>query len=159
MIFSKDKAWRRLLPTFIPLFLLVTGCSEEEAPQPSSSVTNNVTNEVNNYVNSWIHKNMEYWYLWNKGLPESADKNQDPKTFFENLLHSEDRFSWIQENYQELLNSLQGISKEAGYEFVLYREKEAGDNVIMQILYIKPGSPAFKAGLKPPVRSAKQGSR
>ena len=147
MIYPQFSAWRRLLSAFIPLLLLLTGCREDE-PQPVSTATSNVTNEGNTYINAWILENMEYWYLWNKELPESPDKNQDPKSFFENLLHDEDRFSWIQEDYHELLNSLQGISKEAGYEFVLYREKEGSDNVIMQIIYIKPGSPASTAGLK-----------
>ena len=59
----------------------------------------------------------------------------------------DDRFSWIQEDYQELLNSLKGISKEAGFEFVLYQE-DGSNNVQAQILYIKPGSPAENAGLK-----------
>jgi C-terminal processing protease CtpA/Prc len=91
---------------------------------------------------------MDYWYLWNDQLPETPDKNQDPESYFKSLLHAEDRFSWIQENYRDLLNSLQGISKEAGYEFVLYREKDGSNNVQMQILYTKAGSPADNAGLK-----------
>jgi C-terminal processing protease CtpA/Prc len=91
---------------------------------------------------------MEFWYLWNTQLPANPDKGQEPEPFFRSLLSSEDRFSWIQDDYQELLNSLQGISKESGYEFALYRESEGSDNVIAQVLYIKPGSPADQAGLK-----------
>jgi C-terminal processing protease CtpA/Prc len=64
------------------------------------------------------------------------------------LYTSEDRFSWIQDNYIDLLNELQGVSKEAGYEFVLYKESSANDNVVAQIVYIKPNSPAEVAGLK-----------
>ena len=45
------------------------------------------------------------------------------------------------------MNSLKGISKEAGFEFVLYQE-EGSSNVLAQILYIKPGSPADDAGIK-----------
>ena len=77
----------------------------------------------------------------------STDKNLNPDDFFQSLLTDDDRFSWIQENYQELLNSLKGISKEAGFEFVLYQE-DGSNNVLAQILYIKPGSPADNAGLK-----------
>lgn len=104
--------------------------------------------EENNYVNSWISENMKFWYLWNEELPSGVDRNMDPESFFKSLLHKDDRFSWIQTNYRELLNSLQGISKEAGYEYVLYREKDESTNVVMQILYIKPESPAEAAGLK-----------
>lgn len=121
---------------------LITSCKDkDDNPAP-------VNNEENVYVNNWILDNMRFWYLWEERLPASPNKNLTPDKFFESLLATEDRFSWIQDNYQELLNSLQGISKEAGYEVVLYKESEQGTNVIAQIVYIKPGSPARVAGLK-----------
>src|SRR5690606_16670998 len=121
---------------------LITSCKDkDDNPAP-------VNNEENVYVNNWILDNMRFWYLWDERLPASPNKNLTPDKFFESLLATEDRFSWIQDNYQELLNSLQGISKEAGYEVVLYKESEQSTNVIAQIVYIKPGSPARVAGLK-----------
>src|SRR5690606_3550142 len=45
------------------------------------------------------------------------------------------------------LNSLQGINKESGFEYVLYKEDDS-NNVIAQILYVKPSSPAEAKGLK-----------
>ena len=131
---------------FTGLFLLsmvFISCREED-PVPVKEVTD----EANAKINSWILESMEFWYLWNDGLPSSSDKNQDPESYFNSLLDPADRFSWIESNYQELLNSLQGISKEAGYEYVLYREKEGSNNLLLQLLYIKPDSPAEVAGLK-----------
>lgn len=142
-----NRTRRILLPAFLPLFFLVLSCREDD-PEPVVSPPASVVDGAHAQVNSWIYENMEYWYLWNEALPESPDKNKDPESFFKSLLHSEDRFSWIQANYRELLNSLQGITKEAGYEYVLYREKEGSENVLMQILYTKPGSPAANAGVK-----------
>lgn len=98
------------------------------------------------YVNSWIYDNMEFWYYWNNELPSSPNRSLEPPDFFESLLSSQDRFSWIQDDFQELLNSLQGITKEAGYEFKLYQE-QGTTNVFMQVIYIKPNSPAENAGL------------
>ena len=46
---------------------------------------------------------MQFWYLWNDKLPAKPSTAQDPETFFKSLLYSEDRFSWIQDNYTELL--------------------------------------------------------
>lgn len=148
----------RLYATSFMLMLvsiLFTSCREDD-PLPVKEVQNEVAdkvedkiaNEANTYINSWILENMEYWYLWNDALPENTDKNKDPEAYFESLLHDEDRFSWIQPNYHELLNSLQGISREPGYEYVLYREKEGSENVLLQILYVKRHSPAEAAGLK-----------
>lgn len=142
--------FHRLCVAIIPV-LLFAACKEDEilpVKELEKEIPPTVANQANQYVNSWILENMEYWYLWNKDLPSDADKNLDPESYFNSLLSDEDRFSWIQGNYRDLLNSLQGISKEAGYEFVLYREKEGSDNVILQILYIKPGSPAASTELK-----------
>lgn len=76
----------------------------------------------------------------------SPKKSLTPDVYFDGLLSNEDRFSWIQENYQELINSLAGINKEAGYEFRLYNNPGEA-NVYAQIMYIKPNSPAAQAGL------------
>lgn len=102
----------------------------------------------NEYVNNWIEVNMDFWYYWNTTLPSDPDKTLAPDKFFESLLNDADRFSWIQDNYQELLNSLQGVNEEAGYELALFLESEGSTNVIAQIVYIKPASPAEAAGLK-----------
>jgi carboxyl-terminal processing protease len=125
----------------VPAFIL-SGCSDED------SDISPLQNADNNYVNDWIQENMEYWYLWNTSIPEDLDKNLDPAEYFTALTNKDDRFSWIQENYQELLNSLNGISKEAGYEYILYKENESGETVVAQILYVKPSSPASQSGLK-----------
>jgi carboxyl-terminal processing protease len=124
----------------IGMTAFISSCKEDD-PSPK------ITNEENAYVNNWIKENMDFWYLWNDQIPANSDVNQAPDEYFESLLTSEDRFSWIQENYQELLNSLKGINKEAGYEFVLYKESASSEIVIAQILYVKPNSPASTAGL------------
>lgn len=131
---------------FIALYsVFLLSCKDDDVldqPLPDA------TSEENQYVNKWILENMEGWYLWNDALPQNADLNLDPAEYFSGLLSDEDRFSWIQEDYQELLNSLQGINKETGFEFVLYRESENSSSVVAQILYVKPSSPAEAAGLQ-----------
>lgn len=101
----------------------------------------------NEHVNTWILENMNLYYLWNTSIPSSPSKSPAPDEFFESLLSDEDRFSWIQDNYIELLNSLQGINKEAGYEFKLYLESATSENVIAHVMYIKTGSPAASVDL------------
>lgn len=102
----------------------------------------------NEYVNNWIEVNMDFWYYWNTTMPSNPDKTLAPDDFFESLLNDDDRFSWIQDNYRELINSLQGVNEEAGYELALFLESEGSTNVIAQIVYVKPSSPAEVAGLK-----------
>ena len=152
MLINSIKTLFRIPLLVVLASVFVTACGEEELlpePQkPAEEIPKAVASEANQYVNSWIQENMEYWYLWNTGIPEDVDENLAPEAYFDALLNEEDRFSWIQSNYNELLNALQGISREAGYEFVLYREKEGSENVVLQIVYTKPGSPAATAGLK-----------
>lgn len=118
------------------MVILFFGCNSDE---PLSE---------NEHVNKWILENMEFYYLWNSDIPNGPNKSQEPDVFFESLLSEEDRFSWIQDNYQELLNSLQGVNKEAGYEFKLYRESTDSENVIAQVMYIKAGSPVATKDLR-----------
>jgi C-terminal processing protease CtpA/Prc len=115
-------------------FIVFAACNEDD------------NSGENKYVNNWIYDNMEVYYLWNADLPSSPGKSKAPDEFFNSLLSEEDRFSWIQEDYIELLNSLQGVNKEAGYEFKLYLESEDNENIIAQVMYIKAGSPVETEG-------------
>ena len=121
---------------FISLTLLFQACKDNE---PLSE---------NTYVNKWIYENMDFLYYWNTQLPSKPNRNQDAETFFKSLLSNEDRFSVIYDDYEEILSALDGVKKESGYEYVLYRESEANPNVIAQVLYIKTGSPAASTALK-----------
>lgn len=129
---------KRILFLFLILFLSQS-CDKND-PTPADN--------PNDHVNSWIYDNMKYWYYWTDQIPANPDKTLKPDEFFNTLLSDEDRFSWIQENFVELLNSLRGVNKEAGFEFALYRESGTANNVIAQILYVKENSPAATAGLK-----------
>src|SRR5687768_10818702 len=125
----------------VALFVMVASCDDDVEP------TQTFADEGNRHVNEWILENMEFWYLWSNELPASSNMDLKPDAFFQSLVTDDDRFSWIQVNYQVLLNSLSGISREAGFEFVLYKE-DGSSNVLAQIVYVKPGSPAESAGLK-----------
>ena len=102
----------------------------------------------NDQINNWIYANMDFWYLWTDQLPKKSGTNQDPEDFYESLLSPEDRFSFIYDDFQELISLLNGISLESGFEFKLYLEEEGSSNVILQITYIKADSPAEELELK-----------
>lgn len=110
----------------------------------------------NTYVNKWIMKEMKTYYLWNEQLPSPSQERYEanPSDFFKSILYKYeqaggDRFSWIQEDYVELLNSLSGVtSYDIGFEYILYSEGEKSDNITGQVAYIKPGTHAEKLGIK-----------
>ncbi|MBX2895562.1 MAG: PDZ domain-containing protein [Cyclobacteriaceae bacterium] len=134
MNFKKLPAWAYSIVVMMAMVTLSACNDDDEHP--------------NEYVNNWIETNMDFWYYWNTTMPSNPDKTLAPNLFFESLKNADDRFSWIQENYQELLNSLQGVNKEAGYEVALFRESADNTTVVAQLVYVKPASPAETAGLK-----------
>jgi len=128
---------RRILSLLVLVFLGVgfVGCNDEE-PEKSLNV---LTNE-------WIYDRMDEVYFWTDEMPSDLSTNQDPTSYFNSLLYSGDRFSAIVPNYEDLINSLNGVELEAGYEFALV---QTGDNGVAAIVtYIKKGSPAADTDLQ-----------
>lgn len=108
------------------------------------------------YVNGWIYENMEIYYLWNDKLSKSPNYSLNPKKFFDSILYKYnkntnpqgDRFSWIQEDYQELLNSLSGVaSHEIGFEYIFIAANEERTQYYALVLYPRKGSDAHAKGI------------
>lgn len=108
-------------------------------------------------VNSWIYDNMHVYYLWSHKLTESPNYSLNPEEFFYSILHTYhettnpegDRFSWIEDNYLELQESLSGVvSGEIGFEYIFVKKDEAGTQYYALVLYPKLGTDAEKKGIK-----------
>jgi len=99
---------------------------------------------------------MNLWYFWQGDVADLADdrfatdaeytafleNNSNPESFFfDTLLFEEDRFSFANEDYSELVNSLSGISQSNGLEFGLGLIGDT-DNVFGYVQYIVPNSDA-----------------
>ena len=128
-------------------FLLISSCEDNEDSKRTKS---------DNEVNQWIYREMSIYYLWNNHLPKSPNYDQNPKDFFYKSLcynYNEktnpegDRFSFIQENYTDLIDELSGIvAEEVGFEYSLGLTQDG--YVIGEIEYIKPKTPAERVGLR-----------
>ncbi|SMG18288.1 C-terminal processing protease CtpA/Prc, contains a PDZ domain [Marivirga sericea] len=136
---------KKTLSYFLLAGIIVLSSCRENEPEPEPQNFENGTNE---YVNNWIYDNMNLYYYWTADLPGKSIDEENPEDYFYSLISNSDRFSWIQPNFRELLNSLQGITLESGYEFILYRDQENENRVIGQIAYVKNDSPAENVGLK-----------
>jgi C-terminal processing protease CtpA/Prc len=147
-----------LLASFGSVFL--ASCKRDSDVVPSTAATTSVTSttvaNANLDVNNWILANMGYYYYWNDKIPANPDKTLSPDQFFDSILYkynatsnpNGDRFSWIQQSADELKASLSGESKTTGMEFKLYLRSSGSTDVIGSVLYVYPGSPADKAGIK-----------
>ncbi|WP_186756377.1 S41 family peptidase [Echinicola salinicaeni] len=137
--------FRILTVLILSLSIFITSCKDSEKP---SNPDDNTPENPNVIINNWIQVNMDYWYYWHASMNNPINEESDPEEYFNELLVNQDRFSIIYPNFQELLSALEGTSKEAGYEYTLFRESEANNNVIAVVLYVKKGSPAEAAGIK-----------
>jgi carboxyl-terminal processing protease len=123
----------------------LASCHKDDTPD----INNGISSEVRS-VNNYIYSNMKYYYLWTEFIPSGLDpeKESDPVSFFNKMLYkADDKWSYITDDYQGLINSFQGIGKSFGYRFKLFKEA-SGNHVFGIIEYIIPGSPADNAGVK-----------
>ena len=130
--------------------LLFTRC-EKDVPEPNNNNngdTNSISSEIR-YINNWIWDAMSEVYYWNDYLPDNLDPNTepDPEEYFEKLLYSGDIFSWITDDYEQLMAEYEGVSVSMGYSPAFGRFSNS-DGVFMIVKYVLPGSPADRAGLK-----------
>ena len=132
------------------ILIIVQGCEKDpDTIEPEQPDPIELHNQV---INEWILDNMEVfyywndWHNWNPQIPQNINTKLKPEVYFESLLHQDDHFSVIYDNYQTLRQSLSGVSTEAGYDYVPLLISER--NIMCYISYIKPGTPAQTAGLK-----------
>jgi C-terminal processing protease CtpA/Prc len=125
---------------FLLLLIIVFSCDICPADSEEAAKKN---------INNWILDNMKVYYFWNEKIPSKTDKSLDAKDYFNSLLYkTEDRFSWIQEDYTDLLDLLSGIEMEAGYDYTLMRISQNSQDLLGIINYVKLNSPASQTDLK-----------
>jgi carboxyl-terminal processing protease len=152
----KKNLFSPVLYTFLVIAFLVS-CKPDDSKDSKLS-------ELDQHINDFIWTGLHDYYLWVDNVPELAlsnfpteasyddfiNANADHEDFFYSLLYKYgkvDRFSWIVDDYEELENMFQGITKSMGYEFLLGRI--TGTNkLFMIVIYVLPNSPAQIAGIR-----------
>lgn len=141
------------LPRILIIFIISTlfyNCNKTE---------NNFPEDIE--VQHFVWRGLNAYYLWQSSIPDLSDlrfSNQNqlnaylegfssPEILFDNLLSSEDRFSWIVDDYVALENSFQGITLTNGMEFSLFLENGSTTNAYGIVRYVVPGSNAATQGV------------
>ncbi|MGW9686621.1 S41 family peptidase [Flagellimonas sp. 2504JD1-5] len=136
--------------------LLFIACSSDddgiENPNPDPPTTTLEEVQAQNFM--WGAMNL--WYFWQANVPDLADdrfandaeyteflaQTENPSDFFfDVLLFNEDRFSFLNEDYKELVSNLSGVSKSNGLEFGLVQFSGSND-LFGYVQYIVPNSDA-----------------
>lgn len=134
---------------FLPHLLLSTliviafSCKKDDPdPDPEPEPTEN---EI---IIEWVWDVMTDVYYWAEEVDRSLypTEETDPEVFFESLLNEKDRFSWIVDDYQELVNSFNNITLSNGISPYFIRLIDTED-VVVAVEYVAHGSPADSAGI------------
>ncbi|MEO1009882.1 MAG: S41 family peptidase [Bacteroidota bacterium] len=122
---------------------------EEEVEEPKTAADFPVQN--------FMWQAMNAFYFWQQDVPNLADNlftgpedpdyvsflesETDPNAFYESLLFSEDRFSFLSEDYRDLVQSFQGVSQSNGLEFQLFLFQDS-DDIFGVVTYVALDSDA-----------------
>ncbi|WP_318344339.1 S41 family peptidase [Flagellimonas baculiformis] len=140
-----------------------TACSDDDGIK--NGPTPNPDPDADVAAQNFMWQAMNLWYFWQGDVADLADDrfssdaeytafleaNTDPENFFYSICNKHtrivgneaaiDRFSFEEEDYNDLVNSLSGISQSNGLEFGLGLIGDT-DNVFGFVLYIWPDSDA-----------------
>jgi carboxyl-terminal processing protease len=137
-----------LILSIISLFLVAffTYCSDDDNEIVAPQTIDKQTLMVNNFIN----ENMELYYFWNNEMPDiDQEKETNSSDYFYKLLKEpDDKWSFITDDYERLLNYFAGIEKSTGYSIMPMYFSSESNQVVVFIEYVYPGTPAEEAGLK-----------
>lgn len=106
--------------------------------------------KLNTEIMQWMYDAMDEVYYWSNKLPSysSVQSETDPEAFFNSLLYTtEDKWSWLTDDYAALQEEFAGTPKSMGISPIpgLF---SGTDKVFIVVAYVYPGSPADEAGIK-----------
>ncbi len=159
------KKYPKFLLLFITMGLFLTNCSNDDTILPDVEPEQEEPKIAEDYpVQNFMWQAMNAYYFWQSDVPDLADdkfegledpayvaflaQDEDPANFYyDRLLFTEDRFSFLSEEYEELVQSFQGVSKSNGLEFGLSLFGDEGD-VFGYVEYIISDSNASTKEIK-----------
>lgn len=139
---------RKLLKWVVISVLLFTGCEKKEVPVGEEKVQASAQVQK---INGFIKDVMTDVYLWYDKLPDIDIKYEtNSKDYFQKLLYSEDKWSYITDDITAFEQSLQGVEKTFGYSLVFGSFVNSSGaptgNYFGIVEYVYPNTPASKAG-------------
>ena len=143
------------------VYFLAIGCSKDPVDEKvigtnldSDDIAVSLLGELQ--ISDFVWKGLNEFYYWQEDVEDLSDdklldqksygqyisENPNAEPFFESLKHPDDRFSWIQDDYKVLENSLQGIIASNGVEFGLLYACQNCNQLVGFVKYILEGSDA-----------------
>ncbi|WP_068472386.1 S41 family peptidase [Saccharicrinis aurantiacus] len=101
-------------------------------------------------INKFVYDYMNQYYYWTEDMPSTNPMSQaDSKEYFNSLLFSSiDKWSFITDDYQGLVDYFNGVQKDYGYSIRPYLWEQGSTKVVACVEFVYPNTPASDAGLK-----------
>lgn len=153
------KIFRTLFLSLLLTSFIVSCSKDQDDITPPVVEPNSADLTIENFV----YRGMNEIYLYKADVPVLADdyfatqaeKNDfldnyaSPEDlFYEGLTASQDRFSFIVDDYVALENLFSGVSKTSGLSYGLVRYCSGCSEIFAYVRYILPNTPAASSGLK-----------
>lgn len=134
--------------------LVMSSCFEDRDDNPQTASTLEIQN--------FIYRGLNYFYLYKADTPELAndafasqtDLNtfletfDSPETLFDYLKSSQDKFSYLVDDYNILIDALNGTTYNHGMKFGLVFYPDDSGNVFGYVRYVLPNSDAEAKGIQ-----------
>lgn len=149
---------KKLFLLFLASTTLLTSCFKDNDDELSTELTEEISFEIKDF----IYRGLNFFYLYKADTPELAndafanddEKNtflnsfESPESLFDFLSSPQDRFSFLTDDYVELINNLNGVTENNGMEFGLVRYPDGSGNVFGYVRYVLPNTDAAAKGLE-----------
>lgn len=135
----------------VAIALLLTSCGEDRSGEYAALTQKD----------RWIEQQMQNIYLWHYDMPTVKEENYfaDPKEFFQSILSTKcrngegDRFSYFESTESDNPTTDNNLHIDGalsyGFDFTIYNDPTGTTaHKMARVLFVLPGSPASKAGLK-----------
>jgi C-terminal processing protease CtpA/Prc len=88
-------------------------------------------------------------YFWYKEVPDIDTRYEfDSKAYFDKLVYSEDKWSWVTDDIKKQEDSFAGIETSYGWSLSFAYANQQKTNIYGLVEFVYPGTPADKAGFK-----------
>ena len=149
-VMTAMKRIRHWLPLILIAAFILAGCERKPIPEEEEEEQAQATVLIQK-INGFIKEAMTDVYLWYDKMPVIDIRYEtDPKVYFDKLLYSEDRWSYITDNITAFEGSLQGVEKTYGYSLAFGRFVDGTGsptgNYFAIVEYVYPNTPASQAG-------------
>lgn len=141
----------RLLRKFFFLSILFSGIvasCDDPVPEPDPEEEKTKAPATTIAINEFIETVMNDVYLWYNEVPDIDIRYEfDSKAYFEKLLYTDDKWSFVTDDVQKLEDSFEGKETSYGWSLAFGRFSDT-QTIFALVEFVYPDTPADKAGFK-----------